>query len=230
MSGRRRRPDRPRAGNRPEGAGRSRPGPSRRRRFPQQLVAGQAGVSHSAVRIQDSKLSGPSRWSEPIPGYAHFRPLPNDVPSQPDPRQAAQLEPERGNLRDRAGDRRRKPRRLENEHLDAGSPGEGGQPMQPIGQTHRRQAGRIKWPVRQVQNQEIDRSILQEHRGHCQCLRERIGRDHDQPFELDTSGDRLDRVEASSQIEICGYPSCGLCLSDCPQRNGRLAAGFAAAK
>ena len=102
--------------------------------------------------------------------------------------------------------------------------------MQPIGQTHRRQAGRIKWPVRQVQNQEIDRSILQEHRGHCQCLRERIGRDHDQPFELDTSGDRLDRVEASSQIEICGYPSCGLCLSDCPQRNGRLAAGFAAAK
>ena len=102
--------------------------------------------------------------------------------------------------------------------------------MQTIGQAHRRHAGGIERPVRQVQNQEIDRSILQEHRGHCQCLRERIGRDHNQPFELDAPCDRLDRVEASSQIEIRSYPTRCLGLSDCPQRNSRLAAGFAAAK
>jgi hypothetical protein len=45
--------------------------------------------------------------------------------------------------------------------------------MQSIGQTHRRHAGRIERLVRQIQNQEIDRSILQEHRGHCQRLLER---------------------------------------------------------
>ena len=84
--------------------------------------------------------------------------------------------------------------------------------------------------MRQIQNEQIDRSILEEHRGHRQRLLERIGRDHDQPVELDASCDRLDRIEASSQIEVRGYPTCGLGLGDCPQRKGRLATRFAAAK
>ena len=230
MSGRRRRPDRPRADDRPEGAGRSRPCLSRPRRLPQQLVAGQAGVSHSTVRVQNSKLRGPSGRSKTIPTYAHLRPLPNDVPPQPDPRQAAQLEPERGDLRDRSGDRRREPRRLENDHLDAGSTGEGRQAMEPIGQTRRGPSGRIERPVRQIQHEEIDRSVLEKHRGHCQRLLERIGRDDDQPVELDAPSDCLDGIEASSQIEVRRYSTCHLGLGDCPQRQGRFAARLAAAK
>jgi hypothetical protein len=42
--------------------------------------------------------------------------------------------------------------------------------MQSIGQTHRGHAGPIERTVRQIQNQQIDRSILEEHRGHRQRL------------------------------------------------------------
>lgn len=102
--------------------------------------------------------------------------------------------------------------------------------MQPIGQAHRGHAGRIERTVRQIQNQEIDRSILKEHRGHGQRFLERSRRDHDQPFELDAPGYSLDRVQASSQVQVRGYPARSLGLGDCPQRQGRLAARLAAMK
>ena len=102
--------------------------------------------------------------------------------------------------------------------------------MQPIGQTHRGHAGGIEQTIRQIQNQEIDRSILKEHRGHGQRFLERSGCDHDQPFELDAPGYGFDRVKASSQVQVRGYPACSLGLCDCPQRQGRLAARLAAVK
>ena len=102
--------------------------------------------------------------------------------------------------------------------------------MQPIGQTHRGHAGRIERTVRQIQYQEIDRSILKKHRGHGQRFLERSRRDHDQPFELDAPCHGFDRVEASSQVQVRGYPARGLGLGDCPQRQSRLATRLTAVK
>jgi hypothetical protein len=102
--------------------------------------------------------------------------------------------------------------------------------MEPIDQAHRGESGRIEGPTGYIQHDEIDRSILEEHRGHRQRLLERIGRDDDQPLEPDASGDRLDRIEASSQIDVRGYPACGLNLGDCPQCESGLAARFVAPK
>jgi hypothetical protein len=114
--------------------------------------------------------------------------------------------------------------------MDASSTGEGRKAMEPIGQTRRGPSGRIERPVRQIQHEEIDRSVLEEHRGHCQRLLERIGRDDDQPVELDAPSDCLDGIEASSQIEVRRYSTCHLGLGDCPQRQGCFAARLAAAK
>jgi hypothetical protein len=102
--------------------------------------------------------------------------------------------------------------------------------VQPIGQSHRGHAGRIERTDRQIQYQEIDRSILKKHRGHGQRFLERSRCDHDQPFELDAPGHGFDRVKASSQVQVRGYPARGLSLGDCPQRQSRLATRLAAVK
>lgn len=141
---RQRRPGRQQSGGRPRDAGRSHPGESSahrsgvagaagpRRRLAQQLVAGQAGVPRTTVRVQDSKLRRPSRRPEPVASDAHLGPLSHHVPPKPDPRPPAQLEPESGHLGQDADQRGGQAGRLEDQQPNAGSTGERREAVDPL--------------------------------------------------------------------------------------------------
>jgi hypothetical protein len=69
---------------------------------------------------------------------------------------------------------------------------------------------------RQIQQEKVDRSILEKHRRHRQCFIERVGREDDQPLELDAPGSCLDRIETSGEVQVSGYPAGSLDLGDDP--------------
>jgi hypothetical protein len=65
---------------------------------------------------------------------------------------------------------------LKDQHLYAGSTSERRQPIEPLGQARPRDAGSIQGPVRQIQQQQVHRAVLEEHRRHRQGLTERARR------------------------------------------------------
>jgi hypothetical protein len=93
-----------------------------------------------------------------------------------------------------------------------------------LAETGRGETRPIAYQRRQIQQEQVDRSILEKHRRHRQCLLERVGREDDQPFELDAPGSRLDRIETSGEVQISDYPAGSLDLGDGPQRESGLAA------
>lgn len=194
------------------------------RHLPQQLVPSQAGIPRAALRVQDPKLRRPPRRPVPIPRDAHLGPLPYDVPAEAYPRPPAQLQAERGNLGQRAHQRRGQTRRLEHQQLDPGSTRQRRQAVQSLAQSGRGQTQAIARQRRQVQQQQVHRSVLEEHRRHRQRLLDGVRREYDQPFELNAPSRRFDRVEAPREVQVGGYPTGGLDLGDGPQPESGLAA------
>jgi hypothetical protein len=109
--------------------------------------------------------------------------------------------------------------------LNAGSARQRGKSVESLGQDGRRKPGAAQWPIWQVQQQQIDRSILQQHRRHSQRLLERARREDDEPLELDPTSNRLHRIKASGKIQIRNDPADRLGLGHGLQRQRRLAAG-----
>jgi hypothetical protein len=159
----------------------------------------------------------------PIPRHAHLGPLPDDVPPESDPGPPAQLQAERGDLGDCAGDGRGQIRRLEHHHLDLGSTRQRRQSVQPLPQGGRGGA-RAARQGRQIQQQQVHRSVLEEQRRHRQRLLESVRREHDQPFERDSPSHRLDRIEAPREVQVSGYTPGGLNPGDGLQPESGLAA------
>ncbi len=60
---------------------------------------------------------------------------------------------------------------------------------------------------RQIQNQQIDRSILEEHRRHRERFLRRRRNEHDKPFEADAPRHGLHRIQAPGQVQVRGYPA-----------------------
>ena len=191
----------------------------------QQFLPGEAGVPGATVRVQDPYLGGSTRRPEPVARHANLRPLADHVPPQPDPRPPAELQPQGRYLAQRAGESRWQARRLEHDQLDPGPAGEGRQSAEPFGQGRGRDAGAVERPVRQVEQQEIDRSVLEQHRRHGHRLGERIGREDDEPFQPHPARDRLDRVEAPGQVQVCDKSAGGLGMGGGLQRQRGLATG-----
>ena len=234
----RRGPSRRDRGARPVAPGRSHSGQRRhsrsggdgqsarnRRALSQKLGPGQAGVAQAALRVQDPQFRGPARRPEPVPRHADLRPLADYVPSQPDPRPPAQLQPQRGDLGESAGQSGGKARRLQDDQLNARSPGQRGQPTESLRQSGRRDSSSIQGPGLQVQQQQVHGSILEEHRRHRQRFLERARRQDDQPVQQDAPSHRLHRIQAPGQIQVCRDPAGGLGLGHGLEREGRLAAG-----
>jgi hypothetical protein len=51
----------------------------------EERLAEEAGVSTTALRIEDPELCPPPRRAGPVPGDDHLRPLADDVSAEPDP-------------------------------------------------------------------------------------------------------------------------------------------------
>jgi hypothetical protein len=234
----RRRPSRRERSARPGAAGRRDPSRMRdlrsagdarpacpQRAFSQKLVPRQAGIAQPALRVQDPQLRCSTGWREPIPRHANLGPLPHHVSSQSDPRSAAQLQPQRSNLGKGTGQGGWKARRLKDEQLNAGSTGQSRQSAESLPKGRCRYRSPLQRLERQVQQQQVDGSILEEHRRHRQRLLERTRRQNDQPVEPDAPSHGLDWVQASGQIQIRHDPAGRLRLSHCLQRESGLAAG-----
>ncbi len=194
--------------------------PDRRRIRPEERIPAQAGVPIAAVGVEDPELRPSPRRPEPVPGDDHLRPLADDIPSEPDPRLADELEPETGRLAEHLAEARREVGRLEDDEHRPGPAGERGESLEPLGDRWCPTAGRATrtWagtgttgrrtsgtggrrPVRQVEEQEVDRPPLDERPRHRQAVVDRVGREDDEPIEAHPARDRLDRIEAPGKIE-----------------------------
>ena len=100
--------------------------------------------------------------------------------------------------------------------------------MEPVGDL-RGPIGPGKAP-RQIDQQDVDRAAGQQRAADREGLVERFGRDDDQPFEPDTTSDRLDRVEAPREVHPGHDRAGGLCLGDGSQRERGAAARSVAAE
>ena len=198
--------------------------PAPGRRLSQQFVAGQAGVPRTALRVQDSEFGRPARRAVPVPRDAYFRPLAHDVPAEADPGPPAQLQPEGGDLGDRAGYGRRQIRRLEHHQPDLGPTCQRRQSVQSLAQSGRGQTRATARLGRQIQQQQVHRSVLEEHRRHRQRLFQSVRREDDEPFQRHAPSRRLHRIQASPEVQVGGYSAGGLDPGDGPQPEGGLAA------
>ncbi len=98
---------------------------------------------------------------------------------------------------------------LEDDEERAGSPGERGQTSESFGEAR----GTLE-PGGQVDDEQVDRSSLEECAGHRETLVE-VGRsEDDEPLELDPASDGLDRVEAPIEVQPGDDRARGLGLGD----------------
>jgi hypothetical protein len=193
----------------------------------QQFGASQAGISRTAVRVEDPQVHRSAGRRVSISRDPGSGQLADHVPAQPDPGSPAQLELESGRLLDRRGNRARQTGRLDDDQLDLRPTGDGRQPVNSIAQLG---SGGLPFrgpngPDRQVQQQKIYGPVLKEHGRHRQRLFQRIrGQDHE-PLQPDASGDCLHGIQAPGQIQVRGNPAGRLGLRDRLESQGGLAAG-----
>ncbi len=214
----------------------------------QELVAGQAAVPRPTLRIEDPERGPPVRRPVVVLRDADFRPLSNDLATQPNPAGPAELQAQAGALVERGPQRRRDPRWLKDEKERAGPSGECDQPGQlasEIGRTraapvrgrrrcrrgrhrHDRRWGRRRPPppgFPKVQHKDVHRARLEQRASH----RERLGRivrdEHGEPFQADTASHCLHGIEGAREVDPGGERAPGLRLGESTERECGRAAG-----
>jgi hypothetical protein len=182
----------------------------------EEVLPTEAGVALAAVRVEDPQGGSPPRRPEPVAGDDRLGLLADHVAPEPDPRPAGQLKPQAGRL----GDSRRETVRVtpagrfEQDQQHVRAPRESRQAVQPVGDL-RDTIGTSEAPG-QVEEQDVDRTARQQRPADREGLVERFGRDDDEPFEPDTAGNRLDRVEAPRKIHPGHDRAGGLGLGNGP--------------
>jgi hypothetical protein len=183
----------------------------------EELVPAEASIALAAVGVEDPELGPAAGRPEPVPGDGHLGSLADDVPPEPDPGPPDELQPKPGRARHRRRQALGHPGRLEQDQGRPGSPAQRRQAPEPIGKLADSAAG----ARREVHDEEVDRSTGEQRAGDRQALL-RVGRrGHDEPFQLDPAGDRLDRVEAPPEIEPGHDPAGRLGLRRHAQRERR---------
>jgi hypothetical protein len=188
----------------------------------EEVVARQAGVALISVGVEDPEAGPAARRAEAVPGDDHVRPLADDVPAEPDPRLAGELQAQAGRLGDRGAQRPRAARRLEEDEQGVRPAGQRRQPVEAVrdpGGFHRpREAGR------EVDDEDVDGTATEERAGDRQALVE-VRRGHDdEPRQPDAPGDRLDRIEGLPHVKPGDDGAGRLGLRREAQRERRLAA------
>jgi hypothetical protein len=175
---------------------------------------------------------------------ADLRPLADDLPAQPYPAGAAQLERQARPLGQRSPEGGRRLGGLEDEEERPGPAGECDEAGEPVGEarlpapaidspaggrrprrgpgwvSHRdggRPRGGPAGGLGQVQNQDVHDPALEERAGHGKRLVERGRGEDGEPLEAHAPADRLDRVEAPREVDPGGQRTPGLGLGHRPQ-------------
>lgn len=208
----------------------------------------EAGVALSAVGVEDPQRRPPPGWAGAIARDDHLRSLADDVPPEPDPRSAGELEANPGRLahgcrqpmlgtrsldsRARGGLRRR----LEDHERDARPPGERREPAESIAESRSRDAGdgirRSLWAspgARQVDDQQVHRPTREQRPGDGEALLGIGGGQHDEPLRLHAAGHGLHGIQRRREVQPGHDRAPGLGRRDEPQGKRRAAARDVAA-
>ena len=194
----------------------------------EQGVPGEAGVPLAALGVEDPERRRPAGPAGAVVGDERLGPLADDVPPKPDPRPADELEPDGGRLVDRRRETAAESRGIEDEQERLRPTRERGEPVEAIGDA----GGRVRPgepAARQVEDEQVHGPSGEQRPGDRQPLVETRRRDHDEPLEPDSAGDRLDRIEAARQVEPGDDGATGLGLRGRPESERRPAARAVAA-
>lgn len=121
----------------------------------EEVVPAEAGVTFTAVRVEDPERRPAPRRAVAVAGDQRLRALAHDIAPKPDPRAAGELQPEPGRSGHGARQVAGQARWLEHHEERLRAPGQGGEAVEPVGQASR--------PVRggqasggQVQDEQVD--------------------------------------------------------------------------
>jgi hypothetical protein len=194
----------------------------------EEVVAAEAGVTLTALRVEDSELRPPARRAVPVAGDRHLRPLADDVAPESNPRSPGELETNAGRLGHGGRQAGSQTRRLEGDEERLGAAGEGGEAAQPIGDTG---GGRATLrSQRQIDDEEVDGPTDEQGAGDRQALVDRLRGQDDEPVEPDAAGDGLDRIEGAGKIEPGDDRPVDLGFCGQSESKGRLAGARVAAE
>jgi hypothetical protein len=188
----------------------------------------ETAVPLATLGVEDPELRPAARRPVPAAGHGRLGPLADDVPAEPDPGPALELEPQSGRFGDGGREPARQARRLEGDEERLGPAGEPGQAAEALGDLGGRRAG-VR-AGRQVEDEDVDRSAGEEHPGDRQALVEGLGGEDDEPVETDATSGGLDRVEGAGEVEPGDDRAVGLGLGDEPEGEGRGTGGGGAAE
>jgi hypothetical protein len=191
----------------------------------EEVVTGEAGIALAPLRVEDPEGRPPPRRAVAIAGDEHFRPLPDDVVSEPDPRAPGEFEAEPGRFGDGSGEASAEAGRFEHDEKRLRAPGECRDPAEPVRDPGRTVRGGRPAATGQVEHEQIDRAPGQQRTTDGETLVQGLRGDDDEPLQPDAAGDRLDRVEAAREVEPCHDRALGLRLRGEPQDERGPAAG-----
>ncbi len=186
-----------------------------RRAFPEQRLQAETGIPIPAVGIQDPERCSATRRTGPAAGNDDLDGLPDDIPSQTDPRAAGELQANARPLPDRGGNRAGEPRWFKDKQGDPGPPGQRGESAEPIGK-----ARSTLRPSGQIHDQQVNGPSGQERPGDGKALIRAGRRDHHEPLGLDATGNGLHRIEGIREIQPGHDRPTGLRFSRKPERDG----------
>jgi hypothetical protein len=109
----------------------------RREGIDEQGVASETGVPLAALGVQDPKGRAATRWAIAVVRHECLGTLADDVAAQSDPRPSRQLEADAGGLVERGRQPPTEPGRIQDQQQGLRATGQGGHPVEPIGDLRR---------------------------------------------------------------------------------------------
>lgn len=190
----------------------------------QEVVPAETGVTLATLRVQDPERRPAPRRAVAVPGDQYLRTLADDVAPEADPRAPGKLQAQARRFGHGTRQTAVRSGRLQHDEQRLRSPGECGEPTEPIGDDGRTIRGR-KTPAGQVQDEQIHRAPGQQRATDGQALTKRLRSDDHEPLQMDAPGDRLDRIETAREIKPGHNGARGLGLRGKSQDEGGPAAG-----
>ena len=166
----------------------------------EEIVPMEAGVTLTALRVEDPERRPTPRRAVAVPGDQRLRSLADDVATEADPRATSELQAESGRSGHGTGQAAGEAGRLQHDEERLRASGEGGEAAEPVGEAGRAVRGG-EAAAGQVQDEQIHRAPGEQRATDGQPFIEGLRGDDHQPLEPDAAGDGLDRIEASSEID-----------------------------
>jgi hypothetical protein len=179
----------------------------------------ETAVPLATLGVEDPELRPSPRRPVPAAGDERLGPLADDVPPEPDPGAAGELQAQSRGFRHRGRETGSQPRWLEGDEERVGPSGEPGQATQPLSDLGGGRA-RVR-SRREIEDEDVDRAAGEEHPGDREALIERVRRQDDEPVEADAACRGLDRVERPGEVQPGDDRAVRLGLGDEPQGEGR---------